>query len=232
MKLNKTLYVNDAPYKLQSEDVVLSLYSPGRAVFQVIADHPLSGTVRFEMGYSVQDEAVAFFNGVIRESVTVDSGQQRLRCRELSCVLYAQLPAALRHPTLRDVVQWYAEQTGLTFIVPERDYAVRRIPSFYTLGDGYQGICSLGALFRVPDYVWFQQGDGSIFVGSWQDSRWAARPVELDEKWFTNVKAAGGKSVPAIPELRPGVLLNGQYLTKVKFEGHEMVVTCEKALKK
>lgn len=230
MKLRKTLYVGGEAVKLVSDDVLLSLRSPGRAVFQVQADGPLSGLVRFDVGYSSQDRDQTFFVGAVRESVTVDSGQQRLRCRELTCVLYQQLHAALRHPTLPEVLQWYTDRTGLRFVVPKRDYAARPVPFFYTLGDGFHGIGTLGEVFGIPDYIWQQQGDGSVFVGSWQDSRWASRPVTLTEKWFSKVTADGGKRGPVLPQLRPGVLLNGAYLTQVQLTGQEMLTRCEKRL--
>ena len=50
MKLRKTLYINDEPIKLVSEEIRLSLHSPGRAIFQVQSKAPLSGIVRMEIG--------------------------------------------------------------------------------------------------------------------------------------------------------------------------------------
>ena len=232
MKLRKTFYVNDEAVKLVEEDVHLSLYSPGRAVFQVQSAAPLSGHVRLDVGYSTQDKDQTVFIGVIRDSQTVDTGQQRLRCRELSCVLYTQLHAALRHPTLPDVAQWYTDQTGLRFVVPDKPYATKRVPAFYTFGDGFHGLNSLGAIFGIQDYIWQQQGDGTLFVGSWQDSRWATRPVTIPEERFTKVTATGGKESQVMPQLRPGILLNGKYLTGVQLTGHKMVTTCESSLRK
>ncbi|MCJ2164669.1 MULTISPECIES: hypothetical protein [unclassified Pseudodesulfovibrio] len=232
MKLRKTFYVNDEAVKLVEEDVHLSLYSPGRAIFQVQSAAPLTGHVRLDVGYSTQDKDQTYFIGVIRDSQTVDTDQQRLRCRELTCVLYTQLHAALRHPTLRDVVQWYTDQTGLRFVVPDKPYAAKQVPAFYTLGDGFHGINSLGAIFGIEDYIWQQQGDGTVFVGSWQDSRWATRPVTIPEERFTKVTATGGKESQVMPQLRPGIRLNGKYLTGVQLTGHKMVTTCENSLKK
>ncbi|MBI9080464.1 MAG: hypothetical protein JEY79_12075 [Pseudodesulfovibrio sp.] len=232
MKLRKTFYINDEQVKLVNEDVRLSLYSPGRAVFQVQHTKPLSGHVRLEVGYSTQDKDQVYFIGVIRDSQTVDNGQQRLRCRELTSVLYTRLPAALRHPTLQDVVQWYTDRTGLTFVVPDKAYAERRVPNFYTLGNGFHGLNSLGAIFGIENYIWQQQGDGSVFVGSWNDSRWATRPVVIPEEQFTKVTATGAKKAAVMPQLRPGAFLNEQYLVNVQLTGHEMVTTCEKKLQK
>ena len=196
MKLRKTLYINNEPVKLVEDDTTLSLYSPGRAVFQVQSAAPLAGLVRLEVGYTSQDKDQVFFIGVIRDSQTVDTGQQRLRCRELTCVLYNQLHAALRHPTLPEVLQWYTDNTGLRFVVPERAYAKKRVPAFGTLGNGFHGLNALGGIFGIENYIWQQQGDGSVFAGAWEDSRWATRPVAIPESRFTKVTATGGQGKP------------------------------------
>lgn len=232
MKLRKTLYINDTPVKLVEEDILLSLYSPGRAMFQVQSPEPLTGIVRLEVGYSTQDRDQVYFIGVIRASEIVDGQQQRLRCRELTSALYAPLPAALRHPTLQEVTQWYTDRTGLRFVVPEKPYAEKRVPAFYALGSGFHGVDSLGAIFGIENFIWQQQGDGSVFVGSWQDSRWATRPVDLDEGIFNKVTGTGDKKSAVLPQLRPGILLNGRYVVRVKLKGHEMVTKCEKSLKR
>lgn len=230
MKLRKTLYINNEPVKLVNEDVRLTLRSPGRAIFQVQSTEPLAGHVRLEMGYSTQDRDQVHFIGVIRSSEIVDGQQQRIRCRELTAVLYAPLPVALRHPTLLDVLQWYTDATGLQFVVPDRPYAEKRVPAFYALGDGFHSLSSLGEVFGIEDYMWQQQGDGRVFVGSWKDSRWATRPVSIDEKVFYQVTATGGKKSVVLPQIRPGVLLNGRYVMAVDIKEHEMVTTCNPAL--
>ena len=230
MKLRKTLFVNDKAVKLVSEDIRLSLRSPGRAIFQAQSAEPLAGHVRLEMGYSTQDRDQVHFIGEIRASETVDAQQQRLRCRELTAVLYSQFPCALRHPTLADVVQWYTDRTGLRFVVPARPYAEKRVPAFYAMGNGFQGVSSLGAIFGIKGYIWQQQGDGTVFVGSWRDSRWATRPVTLPEAVFDKVTATGGKQSVVFPQIRPGVLLNGRYVTGVDIKEHIMVTTCSATL--
>jgi hypothetical protein len=232
MKLRKVLTVAGEAVKLVSEDIRLDLYAPGRAVFQVQAAQALGGKVSFALGYSAEDKDQAFFAGYVERSLTVDSAQQRLMCRELVGVLDADLPISLRHPTLKAVLQAYAGLTGLVFAIPERAYANQRVPCFMTLGNGYHGLDAIGGVFSIDDYVWFQQGDGSVFVGSWQDTRWATRPIDIPDKWFAGITADGGARLPALPALRPGALLNGQYLLRLQLTGHEMVVQCSRQLKK
>lgn len=226
MKLRKTLTVNSEVVGLVSEDVQLSLFSPGRATFVVKASEALSGIVRLALGYSTQDKDQLYFMGYVESSTTVDGRQQKLLCRELTGALYKKMPCSLRHPTLPDVVAWYAARTGLAFVVPEATYAKKRVPCFQTLGAGFLGMDSLGAVFGVTKYIWQQQGDGSVFVGSWIDSRWPARPTSLPEEWNSKVAADGAKVHPALPALRPGVLLGGKVVTAIQLEGHEMVTRC------
>lgn len=232
MKLRKSLNVEGKAVKLVSEDIRLDLHAPGRAMFQVQAAEKLAGTVSFALGYSAEDRDQAFFTGYIERSHTVDNAQQRLFCRELSAVLDADLPISLRHPTLRAVLRAYAGLTGLSFTVPERPYADTTAACFQTLGNAYHGLDAIGDVFGIEEYVWFQQGDGSVFVGSWQDSRWATRPVDIADQWFKGVTTDGGAILPAMPALRPGVMLNGQYLVRLQLAGHEMVAQCSRHLKK
>lgn len=224
MKLRKSLYIGGSPYKLVEDDVRLELNTAGRALFRVQSPQVLSGIVQFRIGYSSQSKDQLFFIGYIESSHTVDAATQKIFCREMAAALSYKLPVSLRHPTLRDVLRAYTEKTDLVFVVPEQPYAARKISYFHTLGSGYHGMDQLGAVFGIEDYFWQPHPDGSVFVGSWQHSRWATRPVEIEEKFFTGVTAAGAKVLPAIPALRAGVRLNGQRIESLQLKGHEMVV--------
>ncbi|MNE68778.1 hypothetical protein D3C80_1644570 [compost metagenome] len=119
-----------------------------------------------------------------------------------------------------------SKATGLRFCLPDAPYASRKAPFFYNLAAGFQALDSLGRVFDIPDYVWHQQGDGGVFVGSWADSYWGTRaplglPVELLKHYQGNESAVVG----AIPGLRPGALLNpGQRLTSITLAGTEMAL--------
>lgn len=226
MKLRKTLTIDDKSVGLISEDVELSLFSPGRATLMVKSPEPCKGIVRLALGYSTQDKDQLYFMGYVETSTTVDGKQQKLMCRELTGLLYKPMPCSLRHPTLPEVVHWFADRTGLAFVVPDAIYAKWRVPCFQTLGNGFLAMESLGAVFGIKKYIWQQQGDGSVFVGSWDDSRWATRPTNLPEEWNSKVTADGRKVHPALPALRPGALLGGSIVTSIQLEGHEMVTKC------
>ncbi len=172
-----------------------------------------------------------FFTGFIENSHTVDNAQQRIFCRELSAVLKAIIPVSIRRASMRDILGIYARKTGLSFAVPDKAYADTPCPAFQTIGNGIHGLDSLGAIFNIPDYIWQQQGDGKVFVGSWTDSKWAGKPFSVPEKHFQDVQLDGTKTMQAVPGLRPGVQMNGQYITSLQLKEHFMVVTCSKQLK-
>ena len=230
MKIRKQLQVAGKDVALVEEDIRLDLHTPGRAMFRVQAKEALTGLVSFSLGYASADKNLQFFTGYVHRCTAVDSATQWLFCKELAAALDLHLPLSLRHPTIMDVVQAYSTATGLRFVVPERPYANRRVPFFQTLGNGYHGMDSVGDVFGVPDFIWQQEPDGDVFVGSWSDTRWHDRPVKIAEKMFTGVTAAGAKLLPAVPALRPGAMINGQYLTSLQLTGHEMVLQCENSL--
>ncbi|XPV75201.1 MAG: hypothetical protein ACNI27_11215 [Desulfovibrio sp.] len=232
MKLDKSLFINKKPVHLVSEDIRLNLYAPGAAIFQVKAKEPLSGSVTFAVGYSHKKKSVLYFTGYIEKSNTVDDAQQRIICKELGAMLEYRMPCALRHPTLHDVLQWYTGKTGLTFITADQPYAATRVPHFCTTGTGFNGMANIGKVFNIPRYIWQCQPDGSIWVGSRDHSRWKTLPVELDEAFFSKTTADGAKEIAVIPQLRPGVEINGQYISRLQLTGSKMVAKCSTRLKK
>ncbi len=230
MKLVKKLYINDKPAGLVKEHVCLDISTPGRADFTVRSTEPLSGIVHLAIGDASQNSLVDFFTGLIVKSNTVDGAQQRIFCRELSAVLWSTLPVSIRNASLNDVLGIYARKTGLFFVKGNKGYATTPCPVFQTIANGIHGLDSLGTIFKIPNYIWQQQGNGEIFAGDWNDSRWAGKPFSIDESFFQDVQVDGTKTLQALPGLRPGVKLNGQYITSLQLKEHFMVVTCEKQL--
>lgn len=230
MKLRKTLTISGKQCPLVEDDVRLDMSMAGRAQFRIQADGPVSGLVTFSLGYSSETADQLYFTGYVERSVTVDASTQRIFCRELVAVMNYHHPVSLRHPTLQDVIAALANRTGLSFVVPEERYASKPVAHFQTLGNGFHALDMIGAVFGIEDYVWQQQADGKVFVGSWQHSRWATRPITLEETVFTKVLANGSKQLGAIPALRPGIRLNGEYISSIQLTGHKMVLQCEKVL--
>jgi len=226
MKLNRELLVDNKPYPVIDEWVVLSLSTPGRAQFTVDAnDQPIKPRqlVAFQIGYTQQKTMSRLFFGYV-ESVTDIDRRQRLFCRELSAVLNNPLPLNLRHVKLTSVLAEITRLTGLKFSVPDMPYASTHVANFYNLGNGYQALDRIQSVFSIDDYFWQQQGHGVIYVGSWTDSRWSSRAADISPRLFdqqTNETAR----VAAIPMLRPGVALNGHRVVDLQFKDNHMEVS-------
>lgn len=136
-----------------------------------------------------------------------------------------RLPLALRYVTLPEVLRAVSELTGLTFVTGQDPYTTVKAPAYYSAGTGYWALDGLGPVYQVPQFIWQQQGDGSVFVGSWAESFWSGRSLDLPAGWQKDHGVAGRAKIPCIPRLRPGVLLNGSYLTKVGLKGNFMELT-------
>ena len=225
MKLIKQVWVNGLPFTLVDDEIRLDLLSPGRASLSVISDKPLSGIVQIDIGYSGR-EVQRYFTGYIETSTQQDAERQMLFCRELTAGLNRYLPVSLRNTNLKDLLKHISEILKLNFIAPDKDYALKRIPFFYHLGGGYMALDACGPVFEIPDFIWQQQGDGSVFVGSWQDSRWASRPVTIPNQWLTDQKQVNQATIPLTPPLRPGIKFNDQYyINAVRIIKEKMEIT-------
>jgi hypothetical protein len=230
MKLDRQLNINNTPYHVIEDRVLLDLDSPGRAQFLIDAgDKPVAAkqVVSFTLGYAKHDTMQRVFLGFVESVNTVDK-RQKLFCRELSAVLYAPLRLDLRHVTMQEVITDIHTKTGLTFSVGDGAYSSKKVANFYNLGNGYQAMQSMARVFGITDYIWQQQGHGVIYAGSWQDSRWADLPIDVPAEMFTEHLSNNSAKLVAIPALRPGVKLNGNIVTKVDFSGNQMVVTWKK----
>ncbi len=109
--------------------------------------------------------------------------------------------------------------------MPDVPYSDKPIPHFTHNGTGYQLLNNLGRAFSIPDYIWYQLPDGSLYVGGAEKAMFADRPVDIPAEFSQG--AAGGNSItlPVIQSLRPGVELNGERVTKVHLSNDTMAVT-------
>lgn len=229
MKLHKVLSINGAPFNLVSDEVRLDLRTPGRASFTVKASAQLRGLVTLDLGYN-DKPLQRHFVGYIERCTAANSQEQVLFCREVTAILSYPLPIALRHVDLTTVLTEVSRLTGLRFRVPDAAYAKTRIPYFYSLGGGVQAMDSLAQVFSIPDFVWHQQGDGEVYVGSWADSYWGSRPaLQLPGELFDSYQGNQSAEIAALPGLRPGAMINqGQRITAVTLTDTQMVLKWKK----
>lgn len=229
MKLHKVVRINGQPFDLIRDDVRLDLRNPGRATFTVKSDTPQRGLVTLDLGYNDQP-LQRHLLGYVERCITANAYEQVLFCREMAAILSYPQPMALRHVDLGAVLTEISRLTGLRFRVPDAAYARVRVPYFYSLGAGIQAMDSLAHVFNIPDFIWHQQGDGEVFVGSWADSYWGTRPaLQLPVELFDSYQSNQSAEVAALPGLRPGAMINqGQRITSVTLTGTQMVLKWKK----
>ncbi|WP_339497441.1 hypothetical protein [Pseudomonas sp. EA_15y_Pfl1_P101] len=225
MKLHKELAINGVPYVLVKSEVRLDVKSPGRATFTIQASAPVKGLVTLDIGYN-GNTLQRHFIGYVERSTTASSTQQVLFCRELAAILANPLPLNLRHVDLRAVLIEIGQHTGLRFRVPDRSYAGVKAPFFYSLAAGYQAMDSLARVFNIPDFIWQQQGDGEVFVGSWADSFFGVRsPLQLPVELFDDYQGNQSAMIAALPGLRPGATINqGERITSMALIDNQMAI--------
>ena len=224
MKIIKSLTVDDEPHNLIEDDIRLELCSPGRASFIVVSDKPLTGIVIYKAGWS-DGKTYTWFIGYVESSITINPQQQKLFCRELCATINRFLPLGLRHVAAKDVLVSLTEQTDINFIIPSAGYMDQTSPYFYHLGDGYQAMDAIGRVYQIPQFIWQQMGDGSVFVGSWQDSRWAKHSIQIPDNLFTGHLSTNSASIAMIPAVRPGVRFNRGIIHAVQLKQESMVIS-------
>ncbi|MEQ1636728.1 MAG: hypothetical protein ABL903_08540 [Methylococcales bacterium] len=226
MKLAKTLTIANKTYELVAEEVWLDANSAGRASFTVdtlLDEIKPFQAVALDIGYTQHGHESRLFMGYIESATPKDRRQSVLFCREFVGVLANPLPLNLRHPTLRDVLTAVYDKSGVNFALPDAPYAQAKIPHFANIGSGYHALMHIGIAFKVADYFWQQQANGVVFVGSWHDSAWPDRDIDLPDDWFTDQYSQSGQ-IPALPSLRPGAVVNGQRVKSLRFQGNFMTV--------
>ena len=141
-------------------------------------------------------------------------------------ILFNPLPLNLRHADLSTVLAEINQKTGLSFRVPDKAYAKVKAPFFYNLASGYQAMDSLPRVFGITDFIWQQQGNGEVFVGSWADSFFGTRPpLPLPVELFNDYQNNQSAMIAALPGLRPGASINqGERITQVTLTGNQMAI--------
>ncbi|WP_198578999.1 hypothetical protein [Citrobacter portucalensis] len=224
MKPVKRLYLSTDEVHLADASLVLELNSCGRGFITAETATDYTGKlVRLDVGYS--DLLLRWFTGYVERAQPAENGFQRLFVRELVGVFERMWPCSFQHPTLRKVASWLEENSGIAVSVPDAPYSDKPIPHFTHNGTGYQLLNNLGRAFSIPDYIWYQLPDGSLYVGGVEKAMFAGRPVDIPAEFSQG--AAGGNSItlPVIQSLRPGVELNRERVTKVHLTNDTMAVT-------
>lgn len=223
MKLINNLLINDVGFQLSSFDVRLFEDLPGNASFIVVSDEKPSGVVTFKMGY-VGRAAYWVFIGYIEKCIQHSSSSWAITCKEFSNALQIDCAISLVHCTLTDVLNELHRLTKISFVIGEGDYSSLKVPRFQSSGSGFDVCQSIQQVFDIDDFIVQQQGDGSVFIGSWSDAFWSDKPVDVDSQF--HVDSWANKTVlPIIPAIRPGCILNGERVKSVRHHESKMMVT-------
>ncbi|WP_299002300.1 hypothetical protein [uncultured Shewanella sp.] len=227
-KLTKVLTIDGRPViNIVSDHVQLDLFSAGRAIFIVNCEREPSGLVELHLGYQVSN-LTPYFLGVI-EKKHFSQGKWFLTCRELIGALSFPAPLSIRFATFKQVLSELSK-LGVEFVHPNAEYINLPVPCFYHHGDGISALRSLGRIYQITDYIFQQRPDGKIYVGSWHDSGWAKKPItDFSEHPIVTKTATTGKLL-VIPQLRPGIKLNGRYITQVVLSKNTQEITWSKTL--
>lgn len=223
MKLDKRLLVDNTERRCIAENIVLELNAGGRAMFTVQGEVSKKQIVTFDMGY--QGDMRRYFLGVVTKSQPAETGYSRIIVRELSGLLAMRWPVSIQHATVKSVIAQLSHDTGLEFVLPENAaYTDTIIPHFVSQGSGYQVLESIGRAFAIDDFCWYQQTDGALYLGRYQDSRWHDKPVAIPTELGINKRGGNSMTLAVMPAVRPGAIVNGQRLTKVEFNGQDMTL--------
>lgn len=224
MKPIKRLYLSTDEVHLADASLVLELNNCGRGFITAETDQDYTGKlVRLNVGYT--DLLLRWFTGYVERSQPADNGFQRLFVRELVGVFERLWPCSLQHPTLRSVAGWLEENSGITVMVSDADYADKPIPHFTHSGSGYQLLNNLGKAFGITDYIWYQLPDGDLYVGGAEKSLFAGKPVNIPAGFSQGAAGGNTMTLPVVQSLRPGAEMNGERVTKVHLTNDTMAVT-------
>ncbi|MFM5854989.1 hypothetical protein ACET6L_07150 [Aeromonas rivipollensis] len=223
MKLTTSLTLAGKPMHLIDHDLVLDLNAGGRAALTIEGTARKGQTFTLDTGYN--GDLRRWFTGYVYDVHPAANGASKLLCRELAGALGSRLPVSQQHATLRGLLAWLTDRCGLTFLLPQgADYTDRPIPNFTSAGTGYQLLDNAGRAFEVPNFVWYQQPDGAIYVGSHAHSRWHGKEVTLDPAW-SGRQAGDTLTLSPVPAIRPGAIINGKRVMRVRLRGDEMTLT-------
>ncbi|MDR4895228.1 hypothetical protein RF656_00490 [Yersinia kristensenii] len=225
MKSVVTLRIGDDEIAANSLNLSLSLSGCGLGFVTALTEQDCIGKlVRLDLGYNAS--IYRWLTGFVERSAPAENGSQRLFVRELVGVFERSWPCSLQHPTLRDVTDAVGKATDMRFVLPENTaYTNTPIPHFQHNGSGYQLLDNLGRAFSIPDYVWYQLPDGTVYVGSYADSRFAQTPVDIPQEFAQGGGGGNSLTLPLIPAIRPGVIVNGRRITKVDVTDDKMTLT-------
>jgi hypothetical protein len=123
----------------------------------------------------------------------------------------------LRRVTLRDVIAKIEQESRLHFLLPAgADYLNERRPAFESQGSCKAALAQLPKRWDVPDAVWYQLPDGTVYWGRWQNGPFSKGAVPIEAKLLLEHHADQGVlRLPCIPALRPGMIVQSDFRFRI-----------------
>lgn len=216
-------YVDSAKIEMKNHFIVLQSTTPGTC--QISVNQPVEALqqITVDLGWGTMIDRV--FTGYIERVIPGENGWYNLFCREYAAVLNNNFNIMLRHPTLQQVTDELSKQSGLKFEIPNQKYAQTAIPCFYADGSGYSILENIGRAFKINDYIWQQMANGTIFVGSYNDSFWYDKNITIPNNLLTGHQSGITATMPAAPMVKPNVTANNKRITKIEYMNTNMTIS-------
>lgn len=229
IEVQHRLQIGGQTAPVEAVAVNLMLNDVGFAQFTVPETAPAEKGGFVEFFISVAGGAhYLVFTGAVTESRVVE-GRRQVRARELCAVLEYPCYFFLRRVSLREVIARIEQESRLHFILPARaDYLNERRPVFESGGSCKTALAQLPARWGVPDAVWYQLPDGTVYWGRWQSGPFTKATVPIESKLVLEKNTEQSLlRLPCIPALRPGMVVQGDFrfrIDAVTFQGDTVLV--------
>ena len=230
MKINKHAIINSQRIQIINCNIVLELNACGRGFITVPANSNsyIDKTLIINLGYS--NELQRFFTGYVESEQAAAKNTKKLFIRELIGCYKQRIDCSFQHPTLKTVTEYLTSKNGLQFDLPAADYVNAKIPHFKHAGTGYHLLQEIGRAFNIPEYTFFQTPTGKIYCGSYNDSYFNDKNIELGDNLNKITSSTAGSNIveiPLVPKLRPGVKINCKKVSIVNLIDDNMTITFE-----
>ncbi len=217
IEVNHRLQIAGQAIPLEAVTVQLRLNEVGSGQFTVPAAPAVKKGTFAEFFISVAGGAhYLVFTGAVT-NVTAAEGRQQVVARELCAVLEFPCFFFLRRATVRDVIAKIEEESRLHFLLPAgADYLSDRRPAFESKGSCRAALAQLPKAWDVPDAVWYQLPDGTLYWGRWQTGPFTKGAVPIEAKLMLEHQPDQGLlRLPCIPALRPGMVVQSDFRFRI-----------------
>jgi hypothetical protein len=220
-------YINGEKVVMKDHWLVLKAKTPGTCQITIKQNEQKTvkqfSQIAVDLGWGSMIDRV--FIGYVERVMPAVNGWITLFCRELAASLSVNFSVMLRHTTMKQVLGELTKQSGIEFVIPNKAYAETSIPCFYSDSSGYAILDDIGRVFKINDFIWQQQGNGKVFVGSYQDSFWHDKPISIPNNVMTDHQSGRTATMVAAPMIRPNVIANGERITAVEFQNTNITIS-------